>query len=278
MEDSEEDQIESAKSGQQTLSASVEAFDVTFPSDGLQLRGLLRKPRGNGPFPAILWNHGSGTTQATDGASLAEFYVKRGYVIFFPARRGHGYAGHLPSPGVPVGDAKKELRRKGFRGQAFEAEVIKLHEFYNRDVIAALEWLKKQSYVDSKRIVMSGLSYGGIQTILSAETANGVRGFIPFGAAAMSWEGSPLLQERLIQAIRRAKSPIFLLQAQNDYSLGPSERLGPELLRKGSPSHAKIYPAWHPERGHKAGHGGFANFGQPLWGSDVLEFLNQVNR
>lgn len=32
---------------------------VVFPSNRLQLQGFLWKPTGTGPFPAILWNHGS---------------------------------------------------------------------------------------------------------------------------------------------------------------------------------------------------------------------------
>ena len=32
---------------------------VSFPSGDLTLRGFLYRPTGPGPFPAIVWNHGS---------------------------------------------------------------------------------------------------------------------------------------------------------------------------------------------------------------------------
>jgi poly(3-hydroxybutyrate) depolymerase len=33
--------------------------EVAFPSGALELHGFVHKPEGSGPFPAILYNHGS---------------------------------------------------------------------------------------------------------------------------------------------------------------------------------------------------------------------------
>jgi hypothetical protein len=33
--------------------------EVVFPGGGRELHGFLWKPEGDGPFPAVLWNHGS---------------------------------------------------------------------------------------------------------------------------------------------------------------------------------------------------------------------------
>src|SRR5215471_10913081 len=62
---------------------------VTFMSGDLRLKGFLWKPDGPGPFPAILWNHGS---ERMPGAAdtVAPFFVNRGYVFFVPHRRGPG--------------------------------------------------------------------------------------------------------------------------------------------------------------------------------------------
>ena len=35
------------------------AIPVQFPSNGLTLHGWIYKPQGTGPFPAVIWNHGS---------------------------------------------------------------------------------------------------------------------------------------------------------------------------------------------------------------------------
>src|SRR5258708_20004248 len=62
---------------------------IEFRSGDLDLKGFIWKPAGAGPFPAILWNHGS---EKRPGAvdSVATFFVTRGYVFFVPHRRGHG--------------------------------------------------------------------------------------------------------------------------------------------------------------------------------------------
>jgi hypothetical protein len=46
--------LQSAASHSQT-----NPVEVTFPSGNLVLHGFIYKPEGKGPFPAVLWNHGS---------------------------------------------------------------------------------------------------------------------------------------------------------------------------------------------------------------------------
>ena len=64
---------------------------VTFKSGGLTLAGYLYQPPGPGPFPAVLWNHGSepdpGGGPQFD--SVAAVFVPAGFVVFAPMRRGH---------------------------------------------------------------------------------------------------------------------------------------------------------------------------------------------
>src|SRR5262249_49044494 len=62
---------------------------VTLPSGNLRLKASLWKPAGNGPFPAVLFNHGTGTdAQHTAGMTMAEaaeklapVFVKHGYAF-----------------------------------------------------------------------------------------------------------------------------------------------------------------------------------------------------
>src|SRR5689334_1467879 len=83
--------------GQTATSMVPQTLD--FPSGKLHLKAYLWKPAGTGPFPAVLFNHGSGGDDAdhtagmpiTQAASvLAPFFVKHGYVFLYPFRRGHG--------------------------------------------------------------------------------------------------------------------------------------------------------------------------------------------
>lgn len=259
--------------GSVAASAQVPTFDriqVTFPSNGLSLTGCVAKPAGPGPFPVIIWNHGSEQNPPCTRRMVAEMYTAHGYAVFFPIRHGHAN-----SPGEYIGTAQKRAVADHPRREDWNADVIRLHEFYNRDVVAAVQWVKQQRWADTQRLAMSGLSYGGIQTLLAAEQGLGLRAFVPFAAGAMSWGGNPALHTRLLQAVRAAPVPIFLLQASNDYSLGPSDVLGPEIRKKGAPNDAKVYPA-HGTTAQQ-GHGGFAldSLGVQTWQADVLAFLER---
>jgi dienelactone hydrolase len=147
---------------------------------------------------------------------------------------------------------------------------VQAQEAANEDVVAAMNWLKKQPEVDVNRIVVSGCSFGGIQTLLAAEKGLGARAFIAFAPAAESWSNG-MLDERLEDAVKRAKAPVFILQANNDYSTQPTEVLG--KIAKAHGGEARIYPRFGktPEEGHW----GFAttSAGIALWAEDALEFI-----
>ncbi len=239
---------------------------VSFPSGELALRGVLHKPSGAGPFPAMVWNHGSERAPGPN-PELARFYTEAGYVLFGPHRRGHG-----GSPGEHLTEAVR-AEASADRGEAIGL-IIELHHLHLEDTVAAIEWLAKQPEVDPTRIAMSGVSHGGIQTLLAAEGDVGAKAYIPFAPAAVAWRGNPELHERLLRAVRKARAPIFLLQAENDYDLGPSEVLGAELRRKGGPNRARMYPRYGDTA--QSGHGEFAWRGTDVWGRDVCAFLDQA--
>ena len=126
---------------------------------------------------------------------------------------------------------------------------------------------------------MSGVSYGGLETMLTAETMSHVRGFIVFSGGARLWANAEL-QKRLYSAARNAKSPIFLIQAANDYSTAPFDHLGPILRTKEAPNAAKLYPEFGKTHDVAMGHIAFAtwNLGTEVWGEDVLRFITSALR
>jgi len=243
---------------------------ISYQSGDMTLHGFLYAPRDGGRFPVVIYNHGSNRLPG-EASDLAEFYSSNGFVFFFPHRHGHGR-----SPGAYISDLGAEAERSsGGDVKLFWKQMVKLHELYNEDVVAAVSWLRNQNFVDESRIVMSGVSYGGIQTLLTAEKGLGIRSFIPFAPAAMTWANTEL-QKRLVEAVRKAEKPIFLIQAQNDFNLGPSQILGAELERKGPPNQAKIYPSFG--NSNQEGHGKFATIksGIEIWGPDVLDFIHRT--
>jgi len=61
----------------QTKPATAAAQEVTFPSGRLELHGFLWMPEGTGPYPAMLWNHGSEKMPGSQ-PGLAAFYRAHG--------------------------------------------------------------------------------------------------------------------------------------------------------------------------------------------------------
>jgi dienelactone hydrolase len=245
--------------------------EVTVPAGQYRLHGCVWLPEGSGPFRVMIYNHGSEQKPAPCGPSdLAAFYQRNGWAFFAFQRHGHE-----PSPGEYIVD----LQKRAFAAHpddrpAARREINRLHELYNLDVEAAVAWVKQQKWADSGRLAMTGISYGGIQTLLTAEKGLGIRAFLPFAPAAQSW--NPVLAERLKEAIRKAHAPILVVQAQNDYSLEPSKVLGAELESKGPPNRARIYPPFGTNT--QQGHGAFGSrtAGIAVWSPDVLDFLKGV--
>ena len=89
---------------QETLPANAKL--VSFSSSGRTLYGFLYVPEGKGPFPAVLWNHGSERRPGWQ-PELASFYNSHGFVFFLPHRRGQG-----KSPGPYIMDEIRAFVRE----------------------------------------------------------------------------------------------------------------------------------------------------------------------
>jgi len=243
-----------------TATAQLKAEEVVFESAGRELHGFLWKPDGNGPFPAMVWNHGSERFPGSQPV-LARFYTAHSYVFFIPHRRGQGR-----SPGEYIQD----LVEQASPGQRAE-RMVQLQQAEVEDVVAAVNYLKARPFVDRTRVAMSGCSYGGIQTLLAGERDLALRALVPFAPGAMSWDQNVPLQDLLIRAVDLAKAPIFLVQAENDYSLSPSRQLNKEAKKMKKDFDAKIYAAFG--KSHQDGHWAFCSSATDVWGNDVLAFL-----
>jgi dipeptidyl aminopeptidase/acylaminoacyl peptidase len=128
--------------------AQTKPDEVVFDSGNLQLHGFLWKPAGNGPFPAVVWNHGSEKLPGSQPA-LAHFYTEHSYVFFAPHRRGQGR-----SPGPYIQDIQDLIAQSPPAERA--QRMISLQEEEVNDVVAALAFIKSQPFVDASRIALSG--------------------------------------------------------------------------------------------------------------------------
>lgn len=243
---------------------------VHFQSQGLGLAGELFKPKGEGPFPAILYNHGSapGMLNSQASASIGPLFVAKGWVFFMPYRRGQGLSAQA---GPYMGDEIARARKQGGT-QAAAATMVRLLETdHLQDQLAALQWLQAQTFVQKHRIAVAGNSFGGVQAVLGAARA-------PYCAAvdasggAESWHNAVALQALMRTAVQSSNAPVFFFQAENDYDLAPSNVLYAAMKAAGKEAELKIYPPYglSAQDGHS-----FAYRASTVWFDDVLAFVQR---
>ena len=245
--------------------SSPNPVEVTFPSGNLVLHGFLYKPEGKGPFPAVLWNHGS---ERRPGwlPELAPLFLSRGYILFIPHRHGQGR-----SPGEYVMDLLERANQPG-GAQARCRKLVELMEEHLEDQMAALAYLKSVPEVDQQRIAVAGCSFGGIQTVLMAEKGLGLRAAVDFAGAAQNWEYSAELRSRMTEAVRHAQMPIFFIQAKNDYDVSPSRDLAAAMEKSSKPHELEIFPKFG--KSNQEAHE-FCIHGGEIWADQVFSFLSQ---
>jgi dipeptidyl aminopeptidase/acylaminoacyl peptidase len=129
-------------------------YDVTYRSDGLTVSGVLIRPRGKGPFPGIVLNHGYiDPSYYVTGQGLAreqDALARAGFVVLHT-----DYRGHAASDPVPAADRETRLG-------------------YTRDAVNAVAALKALPYVDDERLAMLGRSMGGGVTMNALVTQPGL--------------------------------------------------------------------------------------------------------
>ncbi len=129
----------------QAVTDAYERWEVTYPAGGTTVSGILLRPRGRGPFPALVLNHGYIEPSVyVTGQGLAreqDYLARAGFVVLHTDYRGHAASD-------PAGDVERESRLG-----------------YTRDALHAVASLKQLPYVDADRIGMLGRSMGGGVTL-----------------------------------------------------------------------------------------------------------------
>jgi dienelactone hydrolase len=249
---------------------------VEVPSGDLHLKGYLWKPPGPGPFPAVMFNHGSGAkdaqhtagrTMAEAAADLAPVFLKHGYVFFYLCRRGQGLSA---DQGPFTQDLLEQAEAKG--------PEVRKHVHYQLvtggqldDALAGLAFLKAVPSADPKRIAVVGHSFGGMLTLLSGEHDSSIRAEVSFAAGAKSWHASQELRQRILASVDKTAAPMMLVQAANDFDTTSSTEIAAELNRLHKPHQLKIYPpvGETSEDGHN-----LLYLAIPEWEPDVFQFLD----
>jgi dienelactone hydrolase len=259
--------------------AQVPGPDTVVVSSGdLKLHAVLYRPEGPGPFPAVLFNHGSGHAAGRDSSGrvdqrhpelLGPLFVKHGYLFLYLFRRGDGLSA---GQGVPSADRMDSAGAAGGQVARNNLQLRLMEGDELNDVLAGLAFLRARPDVQVGRLAVVGDSFGGSLTLLVAERDSTLRAAVAFAIGGYSWERSPPLRARLLKAADRTMVPMFFIHAWNDYSVAPAQALGSEMTRLGKPNRVRIYSAGGntPEEGHD-----FIDLGVRTWEADVFGFLDE---
>jgi len=134
----------------------IEIRDVSFASAGSgRVHAYLVVPPGKGPFPAVIWAHGSGVTRK-DLLLPATWFAARGAIQLLPDD---------PFERKPNLNFASDARQRA----AIVQQVV--------DLRRAVDLLQSRPDVDGKRIAFTGLSFGAIQGALLAGTEPRIRAF-----------------------------------------------------------------------------------------------------
>jgi dienelactone hydrolase len=245
---------------------------VTVQSGKLTLHALLWHPRGNGPFPAVLFNHGSygpGVITSDEPDAVGPVFARHGYAFLFLYRRGVGLSADQDSAD---GDLMTHAAQAQGQDGRNRVQLDLLDNEGLNQALAGLAYLRAVPGVDPHRVAVVGHSFGGSITLALAARDTTVRAAVIFGGAARSWVNSPELQARLRSAVDQITAPVFFIHAANDYSLKPGQELSAGMKRLGKAQRLKIYPPVppSPSNGHN-----LVYLRVDEWEPDVFEFLDK---
>ena len=123
--------------------------DIVFKNGETTLSGTLYLPRGDGPFPAVVFVHGSGAETRENSQYSAKWFASIGYAALTYDKRGTGQSN----------GEENEWKRFNFDALA-------------GDVISAVNFLSKNEIIDKSKIGLHATSQGGWIAPLAASKSD----------------------------------------------------------------------------------------------------------
>lgn len=145
---------------QERGSASVAINGAT-----VKLSTVTYKPAGDGPFPTLIFHHGSGNfDRPYNPRAVAQWFVARGWAVIAPSRRGRGGSEGVNEEGTSCSEAASTEGVDRALG----------------DIDAMTRVLIAQPFVDRSRIAVAGQSRGGLLSVAWSGMHPEVRAVINF--------------------------------------------------------------------------------------------------
>jgi dienelactone hydrolase len=250
-------------------------WNIAFPAATVEMRTLVFRPAGAGPFPLAVINHGSTqNAEVREHLPMEEFealttwFVRHGYAVAIPERPGHGRTGG------PYLEDQNGCEDADYRGAGLATAA---------GIQVAISYLRKQSFVRKNDIIVVGQSAGGWGAIaLASLNPVGVRAVINFGGGrgGRSYDRSNnnCAPERLIAALREfgatARVPTLWIYTENDSYFPPSlsKRMAEEFGLAGGIVEYHLLPAFGSE-GHLLAE---SRNSAAIWGPTLENYLARL--
>ncbi len=246
---------------------------VVAPAGGspVTLDGIITRPAGPGRFPLVLINHGSPRkvedvpqTSPSGFSAVAIEFAKRGWAAAVVLRRGYGQSGGTLVEGSGPCD------RRGY---------LRVGKESADDVLAILNAVRDESFVDPARILLVGHSAGGFAvTAAAARNPDAVVAVLNFAGGRGSRAPDDVCQpERLVAAQevfgRTARLPSLWIYSENDHFFGPAlaQKMFAAYTAHGAPATFLAAPRFGED-----GHGLFLA-AIDIWWPPVQEFLESLH-
>ncbi|MBX2881773.1 MAG: lysophospholipase [Granulosicoccus sp.] len=146
----------------------------------VQLEMLVRKPSGEGPFPTVVFNHGSTGSgrdprrfnRTVDSPEVTSFFNSHGWMVLYPQRRGRGGSGGEYREGISP-------QRRGYSCD----KAVALEGFARAmdDLTVVMDHVGKRADVVGDCILLAGASRGGALAVAWAgQRPDSITGVINF--------------------------------------------------------------------------------------------------
>ena len=218
--------------GQEAQTPKIEGFKLsgeqwTCMADGKPLSGMLLKPEGAGPFPAIVLSHGLGGNAQMMMRTRGSELVKWGFVCIatdytHAGKGGGGRGGDRSGVDFSQAGARPENIRRG---------------------LACLEILRQMKVVDPKRIALYGHSMGAFVTIaLAAAASDKIAAAAITSGGVQTAKGSTAAAPTMNVAAQ-VRVPFLILQGEKDTTVPPesSELYKQELDKNNVPNERQVF-------------------------------------
>jgi dienelactone hydrolase len=243
------------------------AYSTAFYSSGsLRIEAYVYRPTGIGPFPVVVYSHGSRKGYEREERPMAfvgNMLASQGYLVIVPERRGYGKSdGRTFAEEVGNDVGGKMLAR-------LEAEAD--------DVVAAITYAATIDGADLNRLALVGFSQGGSVSIRAASRRSDVRALVDQAGGSLTWPRSPDLRRALTDWAKTLKMPVLCMDAANDATTDAVKAVCDAAHRGGAETRVTIYPAFTPASNPDniaPGHLIFApGAGVAIWRQDLIGFL-----